>query len=90
MKIEDAIFNWLQIVVVFEARQEDHAAKETADFFRMVLTDDFNITEISYDRDPFKYTVTYEIDGKKEKNEYDLVLVDKLISDIENEPKFRL
>lgn len=90
MKTEDAIYNWLQIAVVHEARPEDMAAKETVVFFRDILTTDHNISDIRYERDPFKYTVFYTIDDKENKVVFDLVLIDKLIEDIEKEPKYRL
>lgn len=88
MKLEDAIFNWLQITVVNEARPDDLAAKETSEFFREILTQDHNVEQISYERDPFKYLVTYSINGNEEKRNFDLMLVDKLLVDIENEPKY--
>ena len=88
MKIEDAIFNWLQIAVVYEARPEDLSAKETLEFFYDILVKDHNINEILYKRDPFKYIVYYQIDGEKENKTFDAVIIDKLVHDIENEPKY--
>lgn len=88
MKVEDAIYNWLQIAVVAEGRPEDMAAQETADFFRGILRDDHNVKEIRYERDSFKYTVYYQINDKEETKIYDLMLIDKLLEDIEKEPKY--
>ncbi|OEF99291.1 hypothetical protein BHF71_09210 [Vulcanibacillus modesticaldus] len=82
--MEDAIYNWLQIAVVFEARPDDLAAKETMDIFRGMLSTKFQISSIRYERDPLMYTVIYEKDGKEEKKTFDRNLVEKLISDIEN------
>nr|WP_176717321.1 hypothetical protein [Vulcanibacillus modesticaldus] len=84
MTMEDAIYNWLQIAVVFEARPDDLAAKETMDIFRGMLSTKFQISSIRYERDPLMYTVIYEKDGKEEKKTFDRNLVEKLISDIEN------
>ena len=33
MRLDDALFNWLQIQIVAEARPDDNAAAETRDFF---------------------------------------------------------
>ena len=90
MKFDDAIFNWLQIAVVAEVRPDDLSAKETADFFKKLLIEDHQITTIRYERDPLIYTVYYEKDGKEEKMTFGLDLVDKLIDDIEKEPKYDL
>jgi len=90
MDTEKAIFNWLQIAVVSEARPEDEAAKKTADFFREILVEDHNISDIRYERDPFNYLVFYEQNGENYKLNFATSTVEKLIMDIENEPKFRL
>jgi len=90
MKLDDSIFNWLQIAVVYEARPEDLSAKETAEFFRQILKEDHNISQIRYERDPFQYTVIFNKDGKEEKKTFDSMFIDKLIEDIEKEPKYQI
>lgn len=88
MKIEDAIFNWLQITIVYKARPNDSSAKETSEFFKRILAEDHNISEISYELDGFTYNIRYEIDGKEGSIRFNSTMVDKLITDIENEPKY--
>ncbi|KXG43796.1 hypothetical protein [Tepidibacillus decaturensis] len=90
MDLRDAIFNWIQITVVHKARPEDHAAKDTSEFFKQILIEDHKIEEIRYERDPFFYTITYRIEGKEDKITFGTGLVDKLLEDIENEPKYNL
>lgn len=88
MKIEDAIFNWLQITVVYKARPNDQSAKETSEFFRRVLADDHNISDINYELDGFTYNIRYEIEGKEATIRFNSTMIDKLITDIENESKY--
>jgi len=88
LKIEDAIFNWLQITVVYKARPNDLSAKETSEFFRRILVEDYDISEINYELDGFTYNIRYEIDGKEASIRLNSTMVDKLIADIENEPKY--
>ena len=89
MKLKDAIFNWLQIAVVYEGRPADTAAKDTRDFFKEILLEDHEIDEISYERDSLMYTVHYKLkSGETDKITYDLNFVDKLLDDIEKEPKY--
>lgn len=88
MKLEDAIFNWLQISAVHEIRPDDLSAKDTVNFFNKILFEDLNLKNVRYERGPLNYTVFYEHDGKEEKKIFDIGLVNKLLQDIENEPKF--
>ncbi|MFV9510012.1 hypothetical protein [Tepidibacillus sp. LV47] len=88
MKLEDAVNNWLQIAVVYEARPQDLAAKETKDFFALILEEDHGLKNVRYERDPFEYTVFFEKDGKEQQLKFQRVLIEKLLEDIESEPKY--
>lgn len=88
MKIEDVIFNWLQITVVYKARPNDLSAKETSEFFRRILTEDHNVSDINYELDGFTYNIRYVVDGKEATIRFNSTMVDKLVTDIENEPKY--
>lgn len=88
MKLEDAIFNWLQITIVYKTRPHDLSAKETSEFFRRILTEDYNISKINYEIDGFTYNISYEIDDKEASIRFNSTMVDKLMVDIENEPKY--
>lgn len=46
MKLEDALFNWLQIERVAEARPDDEAALDTRDFFLQVLREDHGVNQV--------------------------------------------
>ncbi|TCS84440.1 hypothetical protein [Tepidibacillus fermentans] len=88
MKLEDAVNNWLQIAVVHEARPNDNAAKETKDFFALILEEDHGLKNVRYVRDPFEYTVYFEKDGKEHLLKFQRALIEKLLEDIESEPKY--
>ena len=80
MKREDALFNWLQIQVVAEARPDDRSALDTAAFFAQLLLEDR--VENGW----------YHLSGKQEAgqvdNRYPGEAVESLLAAIENEPKF--
>ena len=42
--LQDALYNWLTIYVVAQARPDDMAAQETASFFYEILRHDFQIS----------------------------------------------
>ncbi|WP_248926629.1 hypothetical protein [Paenibacillus hamazuiensis] len=89
MNLQDALFNWLQIKVVSDARKDDNAAKETLDFFETILREDHHLSEFGVERvDETMYHVRYEADGKRKTQFFDRELVDQLLADINSNPKY--
>ncbi|MCU6709499.1 hypothetical protein M6D81_12370 [Paenibacillus sp. J5C_2022] len=89
MREEDALFNWLQIRVVADARPEDEAARKTLEFFLDVLSEDHAITsaEISRTDDTMIY-VKYEKNGKSKLQLIPREAGEQLLLDINANPKF--
>lgn len=46
--LQDALYNWLTIQVVADARPEDHAAQDTAQLFKNILKIDFQIEKVAF------------------------------------------
>ena len=89
MKLEDAIFNWLQIKIVADARMDDGAATETLQFFETILTEDHKLDHYAVDRtDDHAYFIQYTQEGKLHELKYDRELVEKLLDDINSNPKY--
>ncbi|WP_096199204.1 hypothetical protein [Bacillus sp. FJAT-45350] len=88
MNLQDAIYNWLSIKVVHEARPDDNAAKETFDFFTEILEEDHHIEKLNISTSGPMYVVTYSIDGEELEKKYPIELVDALLESIEAEPKY--
>ena len=89
MTRQDALFNWLQIKLVADARPDDHAAKETLAFFEEILREDHQLVNFHIARmDDTMYYVHYEVDGTAKKQMYDRELADKLLEDINSNPKY--
>ena len=89
MTLQDALFNWLQIKTVFDARPDDHAAKETCDFFEQILREDHHITSFEITRsDETMVCVQYEIENKKKLQMFQKEMVGKLLEDINSNPKY--
>jgi hypothetical protein len=89
MNLQTALFNWLQIKTVADARPTDDAAKKTVDFFAEILRDDHKLTnfEVTF-TDATMYHVSYESNGVKKKQMFDRETVDQLLHDINAEPKY--
>jgi len=88
MKFEETVSNWLQISVVREARPNDLAANDTADFFLEILKDDHGLENVRYERDPFEYIVFFERNGEPQQLKFQRGIIEKLLEDIESEPKY--
>lgn len=88
MKLQDALFNWLQIKVVADVRPDDASALETVAFFHEMLTDDHSVTELLYSKDETMYTIRYVIEEKRKTQMFDREAVESLLQAIGNEPKY--
>ncbi|MBD8496741.1 MULTISPECIES: hypothetical protein [Paenibacillus] len=88
MKLHDALFNWLQMVIVVRHRPDDGAAKQTLDFFAQILHEDHMLTSVADQVNENTYTVTYEREGQINQAEFDRNLCEQLWHDIESNPKY--
>lgn len=88
MKLGEALFNWLQIQAVADARPDDQSAKDTAAFFHAILAEDHDVTELAYTKDATMYTLRYSAAGKKKTEMYQIEAVEELLTAINSEPKY--
>ncbi|UJF35111.1 hypothetical protein [Paenibacillus hexagrammi] len=88
MKLQDALFNWLQMHIVVEARPDDQAAKDTLDFFAVVLNEDHAVSGMETLEDTLKITITYEQEGISKQQVFDREAAEKLLEDINSNPKY--
>ncbi|MGG4453357.1 hypothetical protein [Brevibacillus porteri] len=88
MKREDALFNWLQIQVVADARPEDGSALETAAFFMQLLQEDHQMSDIGYRQEGSWYVLFGNADSQSVEVRYPAESVESLLVAIESEPKY--
>lgn len=91
MKLQDALFNWLQMDIVAKKRPHDQAALDTLHFFTSMLAEDHRLTHIQAKEDSKQddtYTITYELDGQQTHVRIDRVSAEQLWHDIESNPKY--
>lgn len=89
MKLEDALFNWLQIKLVATARQDDQAARDTLAFFEQILTEDHGLTDFAITKtDDTMIHLKYEKDGRVKLQLYPRERGEQLLADIESNPKY--
>ncbi|MGO4887932.1 hypothetical protein ACJ2A9_09250 [Anaerobacillus sp. MEB173] len=88
MKLQDALYNWLTIKVVADARPDDQAAIDTYNFFNEMLTVDHKVEKLEVESDDVMYYVYYWIDGQMDKKQFPLEMIDCLLEGIESEPRY--
>lgn len=90
MRFQDALFNWVQIKIVSDARPEDHAAKETVDFFELMLREDHGLTFFTFETavDEAWIEVKYSQNGESKLQRFDSELAGQLLRDIQSNPKY--
>ncbi len=89
MNLQDALFNWLQIKIVADARPHDEAAQRTVDFFADILRTDHKLEQFRIDRvDDTMIHVQYAQGGKSKKQMFDREAAEKLLEDIRSNPKY--
>ncbi|MEC0229757.1 hypothetical protein [Paenibacillus alba] len=88
MNLQDTFFNWLQMYIVHQARPDDEAAKETLDFFALILREDHGVQHLELvDKiDRQKIHIAYEKDGISSKQSFDRESAEKLLDDINSNP----
>ncbi|MFC0216323.1 hypothetical protein ACFFK0_28400 [Paenibacillus chartarius] len=89
MKLQDALFNWLQIRIVAEARPDDRAAMDTRDFFEQILREDHHLSHFEVSRvDETMIHIRYTADGTTKLQMFDREQAEQLLADIEANPKY--
>lgn len=89
MRFDDALFNWLQIQIVAQARPDDKAAADTRDFFETILTEDHKIAGLRIEKtDETMIHVRYEQEGRSKLKMYPREAVEQLLADINSNPKY--
>ncbi|WPS86791.1 hypothetical protein SMD22_20115 [Brevibacillus halotolerans] len=88
MRLADALFNWLQIRVVVDFRNNDRSASDTEAFFQQILREDHKVDQLQVQMEEGGYLVTYTIDNELHEMSFDREAVDALLTAIENEPTY--
>ncbi|EGL20246.1 MULTISPECIES: hypothetical protein [Paenibacillus] len=89
MTLQDALFNWLQIRIVADARPLDEAAGKTADFFEEILREDHGVSEFERtEADEYRLRIDYVRQGEKHSVFFDREQAGRLLADIGSNPKY--
>ncbi|UOY93774.1 hypothetical protein MUG87_06550 [Ectobacillus sp. JY-23] len=85
--IQDALYNWLTIKTVAEARPDDEAAKETYALFADMLFHEHGVTETKLEKYEEMYMVYYTAHGLEKTARFPSELIDCYVEQMEREPQ---
>jgi len=88
MRLQDALFNWLQMKIVVEGRPDDRAAKDTLDFFEEILKEDHRLESLEVRSDGSMYLIRYTAEGNQKTQMYPREAAEQLLADIAANPKY--
>jgi hypothetical protein len=89
MKLEDALFNWLQIKIVAEARPDDLSAKNTVDFFEEILYQDHKLDNVKIESaGDDLLQIWYDLEGVTHKKSFDREMTEQLLHEINANPRY--
>jgi hypothetical protein len=90
LELRQALFHWLQMQIVCEARPRDRAAKETTLFFAEVLREDHQVTQLAQKWEQDQYVILFRRAEEEQMQTFSRATVEQLLQDILAEPKYQL
>jgi hypothetical protein len=84
--VQDALYNWLSIKVVCDARPDDSAARETLDLFDDIIINEHHLSDLEVTTDDLMYYVSYILDGESKKTRFPRELIEVMLNQINQEP----
>jgi hypothetical protein len=83
---QDALYNWLSIKIVCDARPDDTAARETLDLFEDIITNEHHLSSIEITTDESMYYVSYIQNSESKKTRFPRDLIEVMLRQINQEP----
>ncbi len=89
MKLQDALFNWLQIALVAEGRPDDRSARDTEQFFAEILREDHGLDHFEIiKKDETMIHVRYGNQESSKIQMFERQIAEQLLIDINSNPKY--
>jgi len=85
--VQDALYNWLTIKVIFEARPSDAAAKETYVLFDGILKNDHGVSIVEIEVKEDFYLVKFIQNEKERSTRFPIEMIDCFRDQIKMNPE---
>jgi hypothetical protein len=90
LELRHALFHWLQMQIVCEARPKDRSAKETMLFFEEALREDHQVTQLQKKGEQEQYVIRFRKADEEQTQTFSRTTAEQLLQDILAEPKYQL
>lgn len=88
--LQDALYNWLSIKVVCDARPDDTAAFETEEMFKGILHKEYQLSNIRYEKIENCYYVHFVQTDLQVTKKFPVELIECILTSINEQPdRFR-
>ncbi len=85
--LQDALYNWLTIKVVSDARPNDTAAAETLKHFDEMLANEYQLANVEISKDNSMYYVNYQKGEESNKTRFPRELIEVMLEQINLAPE---
>ncbi len=85
--LQDAIYNWLSIKIVCDARPDDTAAMETEKAFYRILEEDYKVSGMQIRQEEELYITTYIINDEELTYRFPSELIECILVSINENPQ---
>ena len=85
--LQDAMYNWLSIKVVCDARPDDTAAMETEKAFYRILEEEYKVSSVQIRREEELYIITYTINDEELTYRFPRELIECILVSINENPQ---
>jgi len=85
--LQDAMYNWLTIKVVCDARPDDTAAKETEKTFYRILQEEYEVSSVQIVKEEELYYISYVLSGEEQTYRFPRELIDCMLDSINENPE---
>ncbi|MEE6452109.1 hypothetical protein RAH41_16165 [Gottfriedia acidiceleris] len=85
--VQDALYNWLTIKVIYEGRPSDEAAKETYEMFDSILKEDHQVSNVKIEKMEDFYLITFTQSEKERTTRFPIEMIDCFLEQVKVNPE---
>jgi len=85
--VQDALYNWLTIKVIYDGRPSDEAAKETYEMFDTILKEDHKVSNIKIEIMEDFYLISFTHGEKDRTTRFPIEMIDCFLDQVKVNPE---
>jgi hypothetical protein len=85
--VQDALYNWLTIKVIYDGRPSDEAAKETFEMFDSILKEDHKVSNVKVEVIDDYYLISFTQGEKERTTRFPSEMIDCFLEQVKVNPE---